>query len=211
MTTFRSLGIVGTGRLGGALARLARRAGLEVRTVSSRDPAEALAAAAACDAVVLALPLRRLRDLDPAPFAGRIVIDATNHVPLWDGPVPGVAEAPSSSEWVRDHLPAARLVKTLNHLGVDELEDDAATPGTPGRRALGVAGDDAAAVAAAMALVELLGFDGVDVGPLAAGAALEPSSEVFNGLYDRDELAALFRAPSRRPGPEAADGPTPRR
>ncbi|NCD18274.1 MAG: NADP oxidoreductase, partial [Actinobacteria bacterium] len=56
-----SLGIVGTGRLGGVLARLARDAGLEVRTVSSSDSPAALADAASSDVVVLALPLRRLR------------------------------------------------------------------------------------------------------------------------------------------------------
>ena len=175
-----SLGIVGTGRLGGVLARLARDAGLEVRTVSSSDSPAALADAASSDVVVLALPLRRLRELDPAPFAGRVVVDAMNHVPLWDGPAPDVETAPSSSEYVQGYLRCARLVKTLNHLGADELDDDAAPPGTPGRRAVGVAGDDAEAVRTVMALVERLGFDAVP-------------ADVFNGLYDRDEMAALFQ------------------
>lgn len=188
-----SLGIVGTGRLGGVLARLARDAGFEVRTVSSSDSPAALADAASSDVVVLALPLRRLRELDPAPFAGRVVVDAMNHVPLWDGPAPDVETAPSSSEYVQGYLRCARLVKTLNHLGADELDDDAAPSGTPGRRAVGVAGDDAEAVRTVMALVERLGFDAVPAGPLAAGVLLEPRSDVFNGLYDRDEMAALFQ------------------
>ncbi|MDX5318326.1 MAG: NAD(P)-binding domain-containing protein, partial [Actinomycetes bacterium] len=205
-----TLGIVGAGRLGTAVARLALRAGLEVCIAGTSDPAVladrlareapgaqagALSDAAACDAVVLALPLRRLRELDPAALAGRVVIDATNHVPLWDGPVPGVAAASSSSEYVQAHLAGARVVKTLNHLGADELEHDAAPPGTPGRRALGVAGDDLEAVRTALTLVERLGFDAVEVGPLAAGVGLEPNSAVFNGLYDGQELAAMFNRP----------------
>ncbi len=214
----RTVGVIGAGRLDTAIARLAVRAGLEAYVAGSRDPAalrDRLARevpgaragtvpdAAACDVVVLALPLRRLRELDPAAFAGRVVVDATNHVPLWDGPVPGVAASPSSSEYVQAHLVGARVVKTLNHLGADELEHDAAPPGTPGRRALGVAGDDPEAVRTAMALVERLGFDAVEVGPLAAGAGLEPNSAVFNGLYDREELAALFS----RPVPPTPPGP----
>jgi hypothetical protein len=156
-------------------------------------------AAARADVVVLAIPLRRLHGLDPEPFRGRIVIDATNHSPLWgDPPFPGLADAPSTSELVQRHLAGACVVKTLNHLGIDELEEDAAPPGTPHRRALAVAGDDGAAVLAAMAVVDRLGFDAVDAGPLAAGVALEPRSHVFNGLYTREELAALFGAPGRR-------------
>ncbi|MGM0384962.1 MAG: NADPH-dependent F420 reductase [Actinomycetota bacterium] len=210
MSVLRTVGVVGAGRLGTAIARLALRAGLEVCVVGSRDPASlrdrlareapgaragAVSDAAACDVVVLALPLRRLRELDPAAFAGRVVIDATNHVPLWDGPVPEVAAAPSSSQYVQGHLAGARVVKSLNHLGVDELEDDAAPPGSPGRRALGVAGDDPEAVRTATVLVERLGFDAVAAGPLAAGVAFEPNSDAFNGLYDREELVALFSRP----------------
>ncbi len=145
-----------------------------------------------CDVVVLALPLRRVPELDPALFRGRVVVDATNHLPVWDGPLPELATAPSTSEWVQRHLAGALVVKTLNHLEAGELEEDAAPPGTPGRRALAVAGDDDDAVRAVLALVDRLGFDAVDAGPLAAGVALEPRSHVFNGLYARDELVRFL-------------------
>jgi len=219
-----TIGIIGAGRYGTALARTALRAGLVVLMASSRDPvtlgarlslqapgASVVTAAEAArrgDVVVLAVPLRRIRELSPAVFAGRVVIDATNHLPVWDGPPPDLGTATTTSEWVQEHLVGARVVKTLNHLGADELEDDAAGTGSTVRRALAVAGDDDGAVAAAMALVERRGFDAVDAGPLAAGAALEPTSHAFNGWYDRERLFALLTAPGAGPGRERA-GPRP--
>lgn len=211
--TPRVVGIIGAGRLGLAVARLALRAGLDVvigastadirgrvaREAPGATAATAAEAARRGDVVVLALPLRRVPELDPALFRGSIVIDATNHLPVWDGPLPALA-APSTSEWVQQHLPHARVVKTLNHLAADELEFDAAPPGTPGRRALAVAGDEDEATRTVLALVERLGFDAVDAGPLAAGVALEPNSHAFNGLYTKAQLQALFRREGgRRP------------
>ncbi|MFH5823623.1 hypothetical protein [Georgenia sp. AZ-5] len=95
---------------------------------------------------------------------------------------------------VQDFLPGARLVKSLNHIGYHELETDHSPAGTPGRRALAVAGDDDAARAAVTGLVERLGYDAVDAGPLAAGAALEPGTEIFNGRHDGAALEALLEA-----------------
>lgn len=212
------VGIVGAGRFGLALARAALRAGLSVAVASTRHPAAlqreldrdapgatastvALVAGGAVIAV-LAIPLGRLHSLDPQLFSGRVLVDATNYAPLWDNRLlPEVSAAASSSELVRDLLPGARVVKALNHLGADELDDDSAAPGDPARRALAVAGDDDDAVRLALALVERLGFDAVDAGPLAVGKRLEPSSHVFNGWYTRAQLEAMFDSPRRSPAP----------
>jgi 8-hydroxy-5-deazaflavin:NADPH oxidoreductase len=213
-----TLGILGAGRVGTAIARQALRAGYDVAIAASGDPANielivevmapgaravtAAEAARDSDLVVLAVPLRRYATLDPDMFAGRVVVDAMNYWAETDGHIPALATAPSSSEMVADHLPGARLVKTLNHIGYHDLEIDHAPAGTPGRRALAVAGDDDAARTGAMELIEHLGFDAVDAGPLAAGTALEPGTEIFTGWFDRpgleEQLELARSAPSLR-------------
>jgi len=202
-----ALGILGAGRVGTAIARQAMRAGYEVAIAASGDPADielivevmapgaravtAAEAARASDLVVLAVPLRRYVTLDPAMLAGRVVVDAMNYWAETDGHLPALETARSSSEMVADHLTGARLVKTLNHIGYHELETDHAPAGTPGRRALAGAGDDDAARAGVMDLIDRLGYDAVDAGPLAAGVALEPGTEIFTGRHDRAALERL--------------------
>jgi len=114
-----------------------------------------------------------------------------------DGNIAALAAAPSSSEMVQEFLAGARLVKTLNHIGYHELETDHSPAGTPGRRALAVAGDDDAARAVVMAMVDRLGYDAVDAGALAAGVVFEPGTEIFTGRHDREGLGALLTTDRR--------------
>ncbi|MFH5824544.1 NADPH-dependent F420 reductase [Georgenia sp. AZ-5] len=212
-----TLGILGAGRVGTAIARQALRAGYDVAIAASGDPAAielivevmapgaravtAAEAARASDLVVLAVPLNRYATLDPGMFTGRVVVDAMNYWAETDGHVPALEAARSSSEMVAGHLAGARVVKTLNHIGYHDLEMDHAPAGAPARRALAVAGDDDAARARAMELIDRLGFDAVDAGPLAAGAALEPGTEIFTGWFDRpglEEQLELARAATVR-------------
>lgn len=205
MTT---IAILGAGRVGTAIARQARRAGYRVLIAASGDPADialivavmapgatpvtATAAADGGDAVVLSLPLRRYDTLDVGSLAGKVVIDAMNYWPDSDGDVVALRTAPSSSQMVQDSLPGTLVVKTLNHIGYHELETDNAPAGTPGRRALAVAGDDDRARAVVMDVIERLGYDAVDAGPLAAGVALEPGTEIFSGRHDRAAMTSLL-------------------
>lgn len=212
----QTLGILGAGRVGMSIARQALGAGYEVSIAASGDPAaielivEVMAPGAravtaadavrAADLVVLAVPLPRFDTLDPTMLAGKVVVDAMNHWAETDGHVPALDGAPSSSELVARHLADSHVVKTLNHISYQDLERDGAPAGAPERRALAVAGDDDEARARVMELIERLGYDAVDAGPLAAGTAVEPGTEVFNGRFDRAgieeqlELARGIRA-----------------
>lgn len=211
-----TLGILGAGRVGTAIARQGLRAGYDVAIAASGDAADielivevmapgaravrASEAAHAGDLVVLALPLRKYATLDPDMLTGRVVVDAMNYWAETDGHIPALGGARSTSEMVAEHLPGARLVKTLNHIGYHELETDHAPAGSPDRRALAVAGDDDAARALVGGLIERLGYDVVDAGPLAAGTAFEPGTEIFNGRHDRATLERLLaRAGAAQP------------
>jgi len=80
----------------------------------------------------------------------------------------------SSSEIVQRRLARSTVVKTLNHIGYHDMEDDRRPAGSPERRALGVAGDDRGAVEAVAEVIEVIGYDAVRLDSLSAGRVLEP-------------------------------------
>ena len=212
------LAVLGAGHLGPVVSRLAVRAGHQVALATSGDPdsialitqvlipgaqprwaAEAIADA---DIVVLAMPLHRFLTLSPAPFTGKLVIDAMNYWPATDGVLPAMEEGRAgSSELVAGLLPDSAVVKALNHIGYHELEDNARLPGFPDRRAAAVAGDDPKAVAAVAAFVDAIGYDPVRLASLRAGRVLQPGGPVFGAVLTRPELERVTRTHALTPIP----------
>jgi predicted dinucleotide-binding enzyme len=196
------IGIVGAGNIGGTLARLLAGAGHDVVVANSRGPesltrlvaeiGERASAATAAQAaefgevVIVAVPFPAHQALPAASLAGKVVVDATND---WSG---GAPAAVSSSERIAGILPGARLVKAFNTIHYVHLRDDGTPSGTPGRRAIPVAGDDSEAKATVSRLIDELGFDVYDVGSLADGRRIEPGSPAFNVGLTRDEVAAAL-------------------
>ena len=217
----RTLGIIGAGRVGQVLARLATAAGYRVLIAGSGDPAriaatidavspgavavEASVVAREGDAVVLALPLPQHQTLPAEALRGKLVIDAMNYWWEVDGLRADFGDLrTSTSETVQRSLPGARVVKAFNHMGYRDLDDEArppGAPGAPGRKAIAVAGEDADDVALVMGIVNDLGFDPVLAGPLSAGIMLEPGAEAFGADVDAAELRAMLdRFPTSQRG-----------
>ncbi|MFD0525320.1 NADPH-dependent F420 reductase [Paractinoplanes durhamensis] len=96
----------------------------------------------------------------------------------------------SSSEIVQAFLPGARVVKAFNHMGYHDIEEGARPAGSPGRKAIAIAGDDG--VDEVAALVDTLGFDPVVAGPLAEGVRMEPGTEIFGADTDAAEVRAML-------------------
>ena len=204
------LGIVGAGKLGTTIARLAIAAGYDVAMSGSGATDEialtvdvlAPGARAAttdevvrhADIIVLAVPAHRFRELPRDLFAGKVLIDAMNYWPPVDGDDPELsAAAGGTSVVVQEHFPSARVVKSLNQLGYHELEEHRRPDGAPDRIAIGAAAGDRLAVRAVTRLIDRLGFDAVDAGPLENGVVLEPDGSPFAVTYEKDELRELIR------------------
>jgi 8-hydroxy-5-deazaflavin:NADPH oxidoreductase len=202
------LGIVGAGKLGTTLARAAVAAGYDV-AISGSGPADGIALAVDvlapgarasttdevvrhADMVILAVPMNRFRELPSDLFAGKILIDATND---WQ-PVDGddrelTTAADGTSVIVQERFPSARVVKSLNQLGYHQLEENRRSEGERDRIAIGAAGDDRVAVDKVMRLIDRLGFDPVDAGPLKNGLALEPDGSPIAPTYSAKQLSKL--------------------
>ena len=205
------IAVLGAGHVGPVIARLAVEAGYHVSVAVSSDPQEitltiqVLAPGAAtrwagdavadADIVVLAIPLHKFEQLAPELLAGKVVIDIMNYWPSVNGFLEAFeGHGLGSSEIVARRLTGSRVVKTLNHLGYHQLEEEARPGGDPERRALGVAGDDPSAVELVADFVEGIGFDAVRVGILSAGRMLEPDGPVFGRPLSRDEFERALGA-----------------
>jgi len=203
------IGIVGAGMIGGTLARLFTAAGHDVVIGNSRGPeslahlvaevgprataATAEGAADAGEVVVVAIPFARFGDLSAGALAGKVVVDANNFYAPRDGAFPEIEVGTvGSSEVLARHLPGAKVVKAFNTIWYRHLTEHAAPAGTPGRRAIPIAGDDPAAKATVAGLIDDIGFDTYDAGPLAAGRRLQPGTPVYNVRLTMDEVAAAL-------------------
>ena len=200
-----TIGILGAGRVGSAVARTALKAGYAVHISGSGPAADiqlivdivtpgavamtAADVAASADLVILAVPMHKFRSVHPGILAGKIVIDTMNYWQPIDGTLEEfTTDARSSSEVVADYFTGARVVKTLNHIGYHDLETDARPAGDPQRHGLALAGD-AETTAVVAEVINRFGFDPVYAGGLEAGAAFEPGSPIFGGRHTAAELA----------------------
>jgi predicted dinucleotide-binding enzyme len=185
-TIMSNIGIIGAGNIGRAIAAALARRGIAATLSNSRGPAslqDVVSAigpsilagtreeAAAKEVVFVAVNWSKLPTaLAGLPnFEGRIVVDANNPIeaPLFR---PAELGGRASSEIVAELVPGARLVKAFNHLQPQLVAGDPTAEG--GRRVLFLSGDDADAKAQVGALIERLGFFGIDLGTLALGARL---------------------------------------
>lgn len=211
----KTLGLIGSGMIGSALARLAVAAGLDVVLSNSRGP-ETLAdlvaelgdharaatpqeAARAGDLVVATIPLKAYEQLPAAALADKTVIDTMNYYPDRDGAIAGLDTGDStSSELVQRHLADSRVVKAFNNIDFRRLSTGARPSGAPDRSALPLAGDDPAAKVEAARLLDALGYDAVDIGTLTDSWRSQPGTPVYVQPYMAERPEGLSQEEAER-------------
>ena len=200
-----TLGLIGAGHIGSQLARLAVENGYDVVLSNSRGP-ETLAplvaelgsharaaspseAASAGDIVVVTIPLKAIGTVPVEPLAGKIVIDTNNYYPQRDGHIPELDnESTTTAELLQRHLARSKVVKAFNHIYAAELTTHGQPKGTPNRRALVIAGDDASAKRTVADLIDRFGFDVVDAGPLKEGWRIQRDTPGYGPRRTAEEL-----------------------
>ena len=188
------IAIIGTGNVGGAIARGLKGQGHAV-TLGARNPQESgvqalaaeagarvalpEAAASAADIVILALPwtVAEAAVKSLGTLTGKTVIDCMNPLGIVDGALSlTIGHTTSGGEMVARWLPGAHVVKTLNQVGAEIMAQNAHLPHRP---VMFMAGDSEKAKAEAAALLHDLGFEALDAGGLQKARLLEPFAMVW--------------------------------
>lgn len=161
-----------------SLAELVDELGPQSRAATPAEAAEA------GDLVVVTVPLHALRDVPAEPLLGKVVIDTVNYYPDRDGHVAALDdESTTTSEMVQAHLSGARVVKAFNSIYVDHLAVLHRPSGDPERSVLPIAGDDEEAKGVVTAFLDSIGYDALDVGPLAEGWRFQRDTAAYVQPY----------------------------
>jgi predicted dinucleotide-binding enzyme len=223
------IGIIGAGQIGGTLTRRLTALGHKVFVANSRGPeslkdlaAETGAkpvsvreAARSGELVVVTIPQKNVASLPADLFAGVpqdvVIVDTGNYYPRQrDGRIDGIEGGLVESRWVEQKL-GRPVVKAFNNIYAEHLLKLGKPAGSAGRIALPVAGDDGAAKAVVLRLIDELGFDGVDAGGLDESWRQQPGTPVYTKDFDapgvkralasaRPERTADWRATGASPG-----------
>jgi 8-hydroxy-5-deazaflavin:NADPH oxidoreductase len=221
------IGIIGAGFIGGTLARRLRELGHDVNVSNSRSP-ETLAdlasetgatavwagdAAADADLVIVSIPQKNVPDLAhgivDARKPGAPVIETNNYYPQQrDGEIAAIEDGQLESAWVAEQI-GAPVYKVFNGIFWKHLLERGTPTGTPNRIALPIAGEDGPGRDLVHDVVDQLGFDPVDAGPISESWRQEPGTPVYGKDFDADNTRrALAEATHERTAEWSARTPS---
>lgn len=190
-----NIAVIGVGTIGKTLAQKLHAHGHQVRIANSRGPeslqdvaretgatattvAEAVQGAAV---IVLTIPLGKtpsLQQVFQQVSPEVVVVETMNYYPQRDGEIAAIEQGMVHSAWVEQTI-GHPVIKAFNNIGSYSLYAEGTPAGTPGRIALSVSGDDAAAKQTVIELVNQTGFDGYDAGPIAESWRQQPGTSAY--------------------------------
>jgi predicted dinucleotide-binding enzyme len=214
------IGIIGAGAIGGTLTRRLTNLGHQVSVANSRGPDSLVELAAETGAkpvsvaeaaqsgevVIVTIPEKDIQNLPRDLFAAIpdsvVVVDTGNYYPRErDGRIEAIEAGTTESQWVAQQLKRP-VVKAFNNIHAQHLLELGKPKGTPGRIALPIAGDDPAAKAVVLQLIDELGFDGVDAGTLDESWRQQPDTPVYGTDLDSEGVRRALSEASKERKPE---------
>lgn len=214
------IGIIGTGNIGGSLARHLVNAGHKVSVANSRgvdgvrafadeigaQASDLLGVVDGADVIIISVPITAVtkfpKDLFTTVPASVPVVDTSNYYPgLRDPEIAEIEAGKPESVWVSEQI-NRRVIKAFNEIAAYTLNNLRKPKGASGRIASAVAGDDAVQKSKVMKLIdESIGFDPVDSGTLDESWRQQPSSRCYVCDWDaenmREKLAAAVPGEAR--------------
>ena len=209
------ISIIGSGQIGSTLARRSAALGNQVFIANSRGPASladlaretgvkpvsVTEAVHSGDVVIVTIPEKNIPQLPADLFAGVpdnvVVVDTGNYYPQQrDGRIEGIEAGSTESRWVAQQLHRP-VVKAFNNIYAQHLMELGKPAGAQGRIALPVAGDDGAAKAVVIRLLDELGFDAVDAGGLDESWRQQPGTPVYGTDFDAAGVKRALSEASR--------------
>ena len=218
-----SIGMVGAGAQGGTLAKQLAKAGHEVRVANRRGPQSLKEfakqtgtrastvedAATNAELILIEIPFKDIPSL-PKPLFKDLpdavtIVDVSNYYPSFrDGPIPEVEAGLVESEWVEKQI-GRPVVKAFNSITFDSLEHLGKPVGSSDRIALPLAGDRVEDKKKVAKLIDDLGFDALDIGPLSQSWRQQPGTPAYCTDLDLESLSAAVKAADRRAAPVMRD------
>lgn len=200
------IGIIGVGNIGGTLARKLSAAGHDVRVANSKGPddvhdfaqeigarpVDARGAVEGADLVILSIPLPAVAKLPKDLFGGlpnsAPIVDTGNYYPgLRDPQIEELDGGKTESVWVSEQI-GRPVIKAFNNILAHSLAELGRPEGASDRIAVAVAGDDVAAKRIVMGIVNEVGFDPVDGGPLSESWRQQPVTPGYCCDYDAETM-----------------------
>jgi len=213
------IGVIGAGLQGGLLAKKLAKSGHEVRVANRRGPqslkefakqtgtrASALEdAVSKSELIIIALPFKDIPSLPKPLFKDQpdstTIVDVSNYYPSWrDGHIPEVEAGLSESEWVEKQI-GRPVVKAFNSISFDSLEHLGKPVGSSDRIALSLAGDRVEDKKKVAKIIDDLGFDALDIGPLSESWRQQPGTPAYCTDLDLESLKAAVKAADRQAAP----------
>lgn len=222
------VGIIGTGDLGGVIARKIKDAGHHVRVANSRGiegvrlfaneigavPVDVRGAVDDVDLIILSIPLPAIAYLPSDLFAGVPsavpIVDTSNYYPgMRDPHIAEIDEGMAESVWVAQCL-GRPVIKAFNNVLSFSLAHLGRPAGSADRPAIAVAGDDDESKTLVMSLVDQLGFDPVDGGTLEESWRQQPATPGYCCDYNTEEMRKALSLAVRGAAPALREKQTKR-
>ena len=216
------IGIIGAGNIGSALAGHFSKLQHAVLIANSRGPetlskvAEATGATPVAisavvkgvDLLIVTIPMKAIRSL-PKDLLRELparspIIDTGNYYPLRDGLIDGIGAGMTESEWTSSLL-GRPVIKAFNNIMSDSLIHGGRPKGAKSRIALPVSGADTTAKRFVIALLDNMGFDGLDAGPLSQSWRYEPGTPAYCPDPTLKELPSLLERANRKKSADNRD------